>query len=48
MYTGTGRAAALEKTGAGGEELGGERKQTPYGPEELVFLAHLKDADPEH
>lgn len=27
---------------------GGEEKQTPYGLEELEFLAQLQDADPEH
>lgn len=29
------------------ESEGGEGEQTPYGLEELEFLAHVQDADPE-
>lgn len=31
-----------------GQGGGGEEKQTPYGLEELEFLALLQDADPQH
>lgn len=48
MYVRIGQAAALQERVQKGKSGGGEEKQTPYGLEELEFLAHLQDADPEH
>lgn len=48
MYVRMGQVAALEDGVQEEKSGGGEEKQTPYGLEELEFLAHLQDADPEH
>lgn len=48
MYVRMGQVAALEERVQEGKSGGGEEKQTPYGLEELEFLAPLQDADPEH
>lgn len=42
-----GQVATLEDRMQEGKSGVGEEKQTPYGLEELDFLAHLQDADPE-
>ncbi len=48
MYKRLGQFAALEERVQEGQSGGGEENQTPYGLEELEFLADLQDADPEH
>lgn len=48
MFVRMGQVAALEEGVQEGKSGGGEGKQTPYGLEELEFLANLQDADPEH
>lgn len=42
------QVAALEEGVQGRRSGGGEETETPYGLEELDFLARLQDADPEH
>lgn len=45
MYVRMGQVAALEERVQEGMSEGSVEKQTPYGLEELEFLAPLQDAD---
>lgn len=48
IYVRMGQGAALEERVQEGMSGGSVEKQTPYGLEELEFLASLQDADREH
>lgn len=48
MYVRMGQVAALEERVQEGMSGRSVEKQTPYGLEELEFLAPLQDADREH
>lgn len=48
QYVRLGQVVAVEERVQGGRGGGCKKTQTPYGLEELEFMAHLQYADPEH